>query len=116
MAGSIRRRRAWQPRRAPTCSWPGAPSSTPTTRWPRRATSERQLPERILVVDDDRDICRSIEVILRLEGFDVRVAHGGEEAIAEATRVHPDLVLLDMMMPGMDGNEVTKRLRHDPRT
>ena len=74
------------------------------------------MPERILVVDDDRDVCRSIEVILRLEGYDVRVAHGGEEAVAEATKVHPDLVLVDMMMPGMDGNEVTKRLRHDPRT
>ena len=74
------------------------------------------MPERILVVDDDRDICRSIEVILRLEGYDVRVAYTGEEAIAEATRVQPDLVLVDMMMPGMDGNEVTKRLRHDPRT
>jgi len=74
------------------------------------------LPERILVVDDDRDICRSIEVVLRLEGYDVRIAHEGEEALEQATRVQPDLVLLDMMMPGIDGYEVTKRLRHDPRT
>jgi diguanylate cyclase (GGDEF)-like protein len=74
------------------------------------------LPERILVVDDDRDICRSIEVILRLEGYDVRVAHEGEDALTQATRIQPDLVLLDMMMPGIDGYEVTKRLRHDPRT
>jgi len=74
------------------------------------------LPERILVVDDDRDICRSIEVVLRLEGYDVRIAHEGEEALEQATSVQPDLVLLDMMMPGIDGYEVTKRLRHDPRT
>jgi diguanylate cyclase (GGDEF)-like protein len=74
------------------------------------------LPERILVVDDDRDICRSIEVILRLEGYDVRVANEGEGALEQAARVQPDLVLLDMMMPGIDGYEVTKRLRHDPRT
>ena len=74
------------------------------------------MPERILVVDDDRDICRSIEVILRLEGYDVRIANEGEEAIELATRIQPDLVLLDMMMPGIDGYEVTKRLRHDPRT
>jgi len=74
------------------------------------------LPERILVVDDDRDICRSIEVILRLEGYDVRTANEGEEALAQATRLQPDLVLLDMMMPGIDGYEVTKRLRDDPRT
>src|SRR5437660_10935657 len=98
------------------CSSPGAPSSTPTIPWLRPGASGKPLPERILVVDDDRDICRSIEVILRLEGYDVRVAHAGEDAIAEAARVQPDLVLLDMMMPGMDGNEVTKRLRHDPRT
>jgi diguanylate cyclase (GGDEF)-like protein len=74
------------------------------------------LPERILVVDDDRDICRSIEVVLRLEGYDVRIAHEGEEALEQAVRAQPDLVLLDMMMPGIDGYEVTKRLRHDPRT
>ena len=74
------------------------------------------MPERILVVDDDRDICRSIEVILRLEGYDVRTANEGEEALAQATRLQPDLVLLDMMMPGIDGYEVTKRLRDDPRT
>jgi diguanylate cyclase (GGDEF)-like protein len=74
------------------------------------------LPERILVVDDDRDICRSIEVILSLEGYDVRIAHEGEDALVQATRAQPDLVLLDMMMPGIDGYEVTKRLRDDPRT
>lgn len=74
------------------------------------------MPERILVVDDDRDICRSIEVVLRLEGYDVRIAHEGEEALEQAVRAQPDLVLLDMMMPGIDGYEVTKRLRHDPRT
>ena len=74
------------------------------------------MPERILVVDDDRDICRSIEVVLRLEGYDVRIAHEGEDALEQAMRAQPDLVLLDMMMPGIDGYEVTKRLRHDPRT
>ena len=74
------------------------------------------MPERILVVDDDRDICRSIEIVLRLEGYDVHIAYEGEQAVEEATRIQPDLVLLDMMMPGIDGYEVTKRLRHDPRT
>ncbi|MBV8561058.1 MAG: response regulator, partial [Acidimicrobiia bacterium] len=69
------------------------------------------MPERILVVDDDRDICRSIEVVLRLEGYDVGIAHEGEEALEQAVRAQPDLVLLDMMMPGIDGYEVTKRLR-----
>src|SRR3954451_8609028 len=102
--------------RVPTSSLPGAPSSAPMIRWRLPAACARPLPERILVVDDDRDICRSIEVILRLEGYDVRVAHEGQEALTEATRVQPDLVLLDMMMPGIDGYEVTKRLRHDPRT
>jgi diguanylate cyclase (GGDEF)-like protein len=88
----------------------------PPTRSRPPADCEQRLPERVLIVDDDRDICRSIEVILSLEGYDVRMAHDGQEAVAEAARLQPDLVLLDMMMPGMDGYEVTKRLRHDPRT
>jgi diguanylate cyclase (GGDEF)-like protein len=88
----------------------------PPTHSRPRADCEQRLPERVLIVDDDRDICRSIEVILSLEGYDVRMAHDGQEAVAEAARLQPDLVLLDMMMPGMDGYEVTKRLRHDPRT
>ncbi|MER3453381.1 MAG: diguanylate cyclase response regulator [Acidimicrobiia bacterium] len=74
------------------------------------------MAERILVVDDDRDICRYIEVNLTLEGYEVYVEHDGESAVATAQRVQPDLVLLDVMMPGLDGFGVCERLRADPRT
>ena len=66
--------------------------------------------DRVLVVDDDRDICRYVEVNLRLEGYDVSVEHDGETAVATALRLQPDLVLLDVMMPGIDGMEVCRRL------
>jgi diguanylate cyclase (GGDEF)-like protein len=72
--------------------------------------------ERLLIVDDDRDICRYVEVNLTLEGYEVNVEHDGESAVATALKLQPDLVLLDVMMPGLDGYEVCKRLRSDPRT
>jgi CheY-like chemotaxis protein len=69
---------------------------------------------RILVVDDDADTVESMALWLRLEGYDVRTARGGPEALALAPGYRPDVVLLDMMMPGLDGREVARRLRHDP--
>jgi diguanylate cyclase (GGDEF)-like protein len=75
-------------------------------------------PERgtILVVDDDADIVRFVEMNLRLEGYRVIVAHDGAEALAMVAEQVPDLVLLDVMMPGFDGIEVTRHLRADSRT
>ena len=70
----------------------------------------------ILVVDDDVEIARFIEINLALEGFDVRVAHDGEEAMGEIDAEVPDLVLLDVMMPRIDGVELCRRLRADPAT
>ena len=74
------------------------------------------MNERLLIVDDDRDICRYVEVNLTLEGYEVHVEHDGESAVATALKLQPDLVLLDVMMPGLDGYQVCKRLRTDPRT
>ncbi len=74
------------------------------------------MGERLLIVDDDVDICRYVEVNLKLEGYEVFVEHDGESGVATALRVQPDLVLLDVMMPGPDGYEACKRLRQDPRT
>jgi diguanylate cyclase (GGDEF)-like protein len=71
---------------------------------------------RVLVVDDDADIARFIEVNLRAHGFDVHVASDGVEALGLAEQLRPDLVLVDVMMPRMDGFEVVDRLRSDPRT
>ncbi len=70
----------------------------------------------ILVVDDDPDIARFIEINLGLEGFEVLVATDGEEALARIEQRIPDLVLLDVMMPRIDGVEVTRRLRASPST
>ena len=74
------------------------------------------MHERLLIVDDDRDICRYVEVNLTLEGYEVHVEHDGESAVATALKLQPDLVLLDVMMPGLDGYQVCQRLRADPRT
>jgi len=73
-------------------------------------------PERILIVDDDIDICRYVQVNLVLDGYEVAVCHDGEEGLQLALETSPDLVLLDVMMPGLDGTEVCRRLRSDPRT
>jgi diguanylate cyclase (GGDEF)-like protein len=70
----------------------------------------------VLVVDDDADIARFIEINLRLEGFDVRVAHDGEVAQEMIESSIPDLVLLDVMMPKVDGVELCRRMRANPAT
>ena len=74
------------------------------------------MPETILVVDDDPDIARFVEVNLRSAGYEVSVAGDGEEALERATELRPDLVLLDVMMPRLDGFEVAQRLRKNPQT
>lgn len=73
-------------------------------------------PEMILIADDDEDIVRFVEVNLRLEGFEVTTAFDGEQALQHAYEVAPDLILLDVMMPKVDGFEVCQRLRSDGRT
>jgi len=74
------------------------------------------MPETILVVDDDPDIARFVEVNLRSAGYDVAVASDGEQALEKAAELRPDLVLLDVMMPRIDGFEVAQRLRRNPQT
>lgn len=69
------------------------------------------MTERILVVDDDPDIARFVELNLGLEGFRVQVAHDGAQALELAIADPPDLILLDVMMPGVDGVEVVRQLR-----
>src|SRR5436309_7142784 len=72
--------------------------------------------ESVLVVDDDPDVARFVEVNLRSAGYEVTVASNGEEGFDKAVELRPDLVLLDVMMPKLDGFEVAQRLRRDPRT
>jgi DNA-binding response OmpR family regulator len=71
---------------------------------------------RILVADDDAVILRLIEINLSLEGFDVELSERGEDAIARAKERRPDLILLDVMMPGMTGWECARALKDDPET
>jgi diguanylate cyclase (GGDEF)-like protein len=74
------------------------------------------MAEAVLVVDDDPDVARFVEVNLRSAGYDVTVASNGQEALEKAVELRPDLVLLDVMMPKLDGFEVAQRLRRDSRT
>ena len=69
----------------------------------------------VLVADDDADIVRFVEVNLRLEGYQVLTARDGEEALAKALDLQPDVVLLDVLMPRIDGYTVCARLRADAR-
>jgi PAS domain S-box-containing protein len=76
----------------------------------------RDLPAHILIVDDDRQNRRLLEVMLTEKNFLLQTAESGEEALALVSRQLPDLILLDVMMPGMDGNEVASRLKLNPAT
>lgn len=70
----------------------------------------------ILVVDDNEDSLRIIQMILRSAGFEVMVARDGQEGLARARETHPELVILDVMMPVMNGLEVLEQLRASPQT
>src|SRR6185503_5299916 len=69
---------------------------------------------KILVVEDNGDLAAGIEYNLGLEGYDVRVAGDGAAALSVARDWHPELVLLDLMLPGMDGYKVLQTLRSEP--
>jgi DNA-binding response OmpR family regulator len=74
------------------------------------------MSDRILVIDDDPDIVRFVKASLEREGHAVRTASDGEEGLRLALAEPPDLVLLDLMMPGLDGFEVLRRLQTSPAT
>ena len=67
--------------------------------------------EKILVVDDDTNICELLRLYLTKEGYQVTTANDGEEGLDKFNQVKPDMVLLDVMMPKMDGWEVCRRIR-----
>jgi len=74
------------------------------------------MTERILVVDDDPDIVEFVRMNLELDGFAVETADGGAAALQAASANPPDLMLLDIMMPEIDGLTVLRRMRSDPPT
>ena len=89
-----------------------APAEAAQTR-DRRAVPGPRV-RRVLVVDDNVDAAEMLAVILRVDGHDVHTVHSGAEAIAAVQTFHPEVVFLDIGMPGMDGHEVAKRLRALP--
>ncbi len=84
----------------------------------REIADARQVPPssglRLLVVDDNQDAANSLAMLLRLQGHEVRVAHDGPAALEMVDVYRPEMVFLDIGMPGMDGYEVARRLRRQP--
>jgi len=70
----------------------------------------------VLIVDDEKDLMRLLEFNLRQAGYETACAPSGTEALAQARRQVPDLVLLDLMLPDLPGTEVCRQLKGDPRT
>ena len=71
---------------------------------------------RILIVDDNHALVLAAERVLQKEGFDVLTAFDGQEGLEKTRRERPNLIILDIMMPKMDGYEVCRQLRSDPAT
>lgn len=74
------------------------------------------MSEKILIVDDDIDSLKLIGLMLQRHGYEVVAANAGTQALSKATSEHPSLIILDVMMPDMDGYEVCRRLRANPDT
>ncbi len=72
--------------------------------------------QKILVIEDDRDIAELVEYNLAREGFQVTRAYTGEEGLQRAKTIGPDLILLDLMLPGLDGLDVCRSLKRDDET
>jgi CheY-like chemotaxis protein len=94
-----------------TVRLPAAPAPAPAGPGDRAAPSPPRPPRRVLVVDDNRDAAHSLTMVLELDGHEVRVAHDGGAALELARDYRPEVVLLDIGLPGMDGYEVARRLR-----
>src|SRR3954466_7553612 len=106
MARSIASRAA-----ADATAWPPTPPTSSATTVRSCGVDERPAGPVVLLVDDDAGIRKAVGAGLELEGFSVVVASGGRPALEAAERLRPDVVLLDLTMPDLDGLEVLRRLR-----
>jgi len=71
--------------------------------------------KRILVVDDEQDLVRAVQIRLEHAGYEISVAYDGKEALEKARKEKPDLILLDLMLPKMDGYKVCRMLKFDEK-
>jgi DNA-binding response OmpR family regulator len=69
----------------------------------------------ILIADDNRDLAISLSILLKLVGFEVETVHDGRDALRAATNRRPDVLLLDIGLPGLDGYQVARQFRSDDR-
>ena len=74
------------------------------------------MAKKILVIDDEPELVKAVEVRLKTSGYEVEIAYDGLAGIDKAKEIKPDLILLDLVMPKMDGYEVCKRLKDNPKT
>jgi two-component system alkaline phosphatase synthesis response regulator PhoP len=85
-------------------------------------STEKEAPvvgmdrEKILIVDDEKDILEIVRFHLEKEGYRLTCITSGEEALERARSMHPDVILLDLMLPGIDGLSICRVLKNDPRT
>ena len=85
----------------------------------RPSDEARRTPRdasRILVVDDIADTRQALAIYFRYRGFTVETASDGLAAVEAAHRVHPDVIIMDVTMPGLDGLSATREIKHDPHT
>jgi CheY-like chemotaxis protein len=74
------------------------------------------MAKKIMIVDDEESLQELVKAVLEQEGYDVVTVGDGKECLKKLENVKPDLILLDMMMPGMSGREVCERIRKNPGT
>ena len=74
------------------------------------------MKEKILIIEDELDIVKMLDYNLKKEGFRILSSNDGEDALDLASKEHPDLILLDLMLPGIDGLEVCRALKKEPNT
>jgi CheY-like chemotaxis protein len=89
-------------------------AETPFNKAATRAQGGEQVgagPRRVLIADDDRDGALTLSTLLQLEGYEVRVVHGGQEALDATREFHPHACLIDIGMPKITGYEAARRLR-----
>ena len=94
---------------------PVPPQGTTTQNQDDEAPAHQPAPScRVLVVEDNVDAAESVALLMRMSSHDVRVAHTGPDGLEVAVAFRPQIVLMDIGLPGMDGHEVARRLRQHP--